>query len=67
VRKEQIIGLSGASDAGSFYIIHKAWNGSQLIDLISKEELQPVLQKFGAKVDENKKEKDGRIRVIGTD
>lgn len=50
VRKEQIIGFSGASDAGSFYVIHKAWNGLQLIDLISKADLEPVMQKLKTKL-----------------
>ena len=44
VRHDKIIGFGSASNSGAFYIITHAWKNGQLIELISKEQVLPVVE-----------------------
>lgn len=44
VRKDEIIGLSCAGEGFSFYIVLKEWNGTELVTVIDKSSVAPLLQ-----------------------
>jgi hypothetical protein len=66
VRVQEILDGLGRLDSTLVRYEIKKGNQVEWEALVPPAYIQTVLQKYAVKVDESKKEKDGRIRVIGT-